>query len=181
MTTDRLYIAAWKTGQGITRSQRLNDMEEQRSIVLRTVKSLRDTSKTLMKGERASGFGASTWGYRGPLKRGSDVMAYLVNIGIGGRIKENKYRVGSRGYHIYRKQKIVVCRWGRVSVCDRRGNMFTWSKTPQEQVYHHRTITAAKVFYAKQLRKMQLPHEAYQKLPIGWKIYSPVKKRIICR
>ena len=60
MTTDRLYIAAWKRDQGITCSQRLSAMEKQRSIALRAAKYLRDTSKTLMKGAHAADFGAST-------------------------------------------------------------------------------------------------------------------------
>lgn len=97
-------------------------------------------------------------------------MPYLTNIGTRGRIRiENKSGVGSRGYHIFRINNVVVCRWGGVQV--KPGRTIVWSGRPQEKKYRHRNDVAAKLFVEKRLKKLQLPHEGYDKLPVGQKIW----------
>lgn len=97
-------------------------------------------------------------------------MPYLVNVGTRGSIKKNKSRVGSRGYHIYRRKNIVVCRWGSISVRYGKKIVFMWTGEPAEKRYRYQSEEDAASNYEKKLKKMQLPHEGYNRLPKGNKI-----------
>jgi len=95
-------------------------------------------------------------------------MAYLINVGTGGRIRETKSGHGSRGYHIYRRGSKVYCEWAGINVVSRR---YYWRGKTQVIAYTFRNSARAETFRRKRLRELQAPFEGHIKLPRGVKIH----------
>jgi hypothetical protein len=94
-------------------------------------------------------------------------MAYLINVGTGGRIRETKSGHGSRGYHIYRRGSKVYCEWAGINVVSRR---YYWRGKTQILVYAFRTVSRAESFRRQRLHELQGAFEGHIKLPPGAKI-----------
>jgi hypothetical protein len=91
-------------------------------------------------------------------------MPYFVRIGA---IPANVYGVGSRGYHVFRRAKKVMVRWGAVEV--RPGRRFYWLGT-QEKEYPHRSLHAARERLRSEIER-RVTREKYSRLPKGQKIH----------
>src|SRR5437762_2251174 len=65
---------------------------------------------------------------------GAPTMPFFVNIGP---IPENLPGVGSRGYHVFRRGRKIITRWGAVHVGS--GRRFRWAGKPQEKIYTWRS------------------------------------------
>jgi len=90
-------------------------------------------------------------------------MAYFVRIGA---IPTNRYGVGSRGYHIFRRGKAVTVRWGPVEV--RPGRKFRW-RGKTEKRFVHSSEQAARDWYVREINR-RIKRERYSRLPTGTKI-----------
>jgi hypothetical protein len=90
-------------------------------------------------------------------------MAYFVRIGA---IPTNWSGVGSRGYHIFRRGKVVTVRWGPVEV--RPGRNFYW-RGKTEKRFVHRSEQSARTWYGGEIER-RLMRERYSRLPTGTKI-----------
>src|SRR4051794_26964863 len=89
-------------------------------------------------------------------------MAYFVRIGS---IKKNKYGVGARGFQLFRRDCVVITRWGSVEVGS--DLVFYWGyKTPQEKRYHCSSPERAVRRY-KELLRHRVEVESYDRLPAG--------------
>lgn len=88
-------------------------------------------------------------------------MPYFVRIGAE---RGNKSGVGSRGYHLQRRGRSILARWGGVRVNNRQ---FTWSSYPQEKLYKYRTESDAK---SDLLRRIRERERRYSRLPAGQSI-----------
>jgi hypothetical protein len=88
-------------------------------------------------------------------------MAYFVKIGA---IVENKSGVGARGYHLFRRGKSIVARWGAIIVTKDR--KFYWSYAPQEEIYRYRSERAARDAI-QQLKQQRVEQNGYSRLPAG--------------
>jgi hypothetical protein len=93
-------------------------------------------------------------------------MTYFVKIGA---IEENKSGVGSRGYHLFRRGRYVVARWGAIKVAP--GRKFYWCYAPQEEIYTFRSEKAARE-EIQQLTRHRVEQKGYSRLPAGAKIIS---------
>jgi hypothetical protein len=94
-------------------------------------------------------------------------MAYLVNVGTAGRIRESVSGHGARGYHIYRRRAVVFCVWAGIDVVSRR---YYWRRRPNVTRYSFRSVQQAEVFRRKRLRELQGRTESYIRLPAGVRI-----------
>jgi hypothetical protein len=99
-------------------------------------------------------------------------MAYLINVGTGGRIRETKSGHGSRGFHIYRRGMKVYCEWAGINVVSRK---YYWRGKTQVIVYPFRSVARAESFRLQRLRELQQPFEGYLRLPFGITIH---RKRV---
>lgn len=88
-------------------------------------------------------------------------MSYLVKIGA---IKENKSGVGSRGYHVYRRGRLVITVWGHIEV--RPKSQFYWAQTTQHQKKKSSSVKAA-IEYKREVVERLMDNEGYSKLPVG--------------
>jgi hypothetical protein len=95
-------------------------------------------------------------------------MAFLINVGTGGRIRETKSGHGSRGYHIYRRGSKVYCEWAGINVVSRQ---YYWRGKTQRMVYSFRSVSSAELFRRQRLRELQTAFEGHVKLPKGVKIH----------
>jgi hypothetical protein len=91
-------------------------------------------------------------------------MAYLVNVGTAGRIRETVSGHGARGYHIYRRNCTVYCYWAGINVV---GRQYFWRSKPQLTRHAFRSVEKAAAFRRRRLRELQGRTEAYVKLPPG--------------
>lgn len=67
-------------------------------------------------------------------------MPYLVRVG---HISTNKYGLGCRGYHVYRRGTTVHVIWGPMDIIRSRVVQFEWARTTMHKDYPHRTVAAA--------------------------------------
>jgi hypothetical protein len=88
-------------------------------------------------------------------------MAYFVKIGAN---KENKSGVESRGYHLFRRGKCIVARWGAIIVT--RNRKFYWCYAPQEELYKYRSEQAARDAI-QQFIQQRVQQHGYSRLPAG--------------
>lgn len=95
-------------------------------------------------------------------------MPYFVSIGA---IKSNKSGVGARGYHLFRRGRTIISRWGAVEVLP--GRMFRWVWRRQK-TYLMRSEIAAKSSYQRRLRERSA---SYDRLPVGATIMPGAKQR----
>jgi len=93
-------------------------------------------------------------------------MAYFIKIGA---IQQNKSRVGSRGYQLFRRGRSIIARWGAVKVAP--GRKFYWCYTPQEERYKYRSEQAAREAM-QELIKHRVERKGYSRLPVGARIMS---------
>src|SRR6266446_1369434 len=96
-------------------------------------------------------------------------MPYFVRIGS---IKSNKSGVGARGYHLFRRGRTIIARWGAVEVLPRR--MFRWIWRRQK-TFLMRSEATAKTSYERQLRERSA---SYDRLPAGASIMPSAKERM---
>lgn len=87
-------------------------------------------------------------------------MPYFVRIGA---IKSNVSGIGSRGYHLFRRGRTVVIRWGPVVVVRGRIRKFRWV-SQQERRYTLRTPEAARADCARRIAERAA---TYSRLPCG--------------
>lgn len=87
-------------------------------------------------------------------------MPYFVRIGA---IDSNVSGVGSRGYHLFRRGRTVVVRWGPVVVVRGRKRKFRWV-SQQQKVYRLRTPEEAR---ADCVRRIAERENTYSRLPRG--------------
>ena len=92
-------------------------------------------------------------------------MAYLVRIGA---FRQNVSGVGSRGYHAFRRGRIVTTIWGGVEV--RPGRKFYWSQTTAHKIYQRASDKAARAFLKEILNG--LIRSGYSRLPTG----APIRR-----
>jgi hypothetical protein len=95
-------------------------------------------------------------------------VPYFVRIGA---IKSNKGGVGARGYHLFRRGRIIIARWGPVVVM--RGRVFRWIWR-REKRYSMRSEAAAKSSYQKLVKARST---TYDRLPAGASIMPCVEQR----
>jgi hypothetical protein len=105
-------------------------------------------------------------------------MTYLVNIGASGANANNVSGIGSRGYHVFRRGRTVVCRWAGVEVSAHR--RFTWSRTPAEKSFTHHSEAEAKEFLRALIHAKTRPGVGYSRLPQGSSIRSraPTSRKV---
>ncbi len=91
-------------------------------------------------------------------------MPYFVKIGA---IKQNVSGLGSRGYHLFRRNKYIIARWGSLQVAP--GPKFCWCCKPQEKKYKYRTESDARIALTEFIR-LRIEREGYSRLPARGKI-----------
>jgi hypothetical protein len=96
-------------------------------------------------------------------------MPYFVRIGP---IRTNWTKVGSRGYHIFRRGRRVFHRWGHVEV--KHGPKFFWSWYQEGEARCRNEKEAAEWLAAEVQRRMK--REKYQRLPPGQRILTRSKR-----
>jgi hypothetical protein len=98
-------------------------------------------------------------------------MPYFINIG---RFEALKNVMGSRGWHIFRRAKIISVRWGPIEVHNGRPKRFIWAgRPPTPQKLKRSTVEAAKKEMRRRIAEKQSEGRAdrpYQRLPAGQKI-----------
>jgi hypothetical protein len=92
-------------------------------------------------------------------------MAYFVRIGA---VPTNQSGVGSRGYQIFRRGKVVTVRWGPVEV--RPGRRFFWRGTSEKR-FPYRSEQSARNWCDEEIRR-RIERERYSRLPLGQKIFK---------
>ena len=90
-------------------------------------------------------------------------MAYFVKIGP---FPENWSGVGSRGYHIYRRGKTVIVRWGAIEV--KSGARFYW-RYANPKTFPFKSEQAAKAWLAAEIERRE-SRQRYSRLPPGQRI-----------
>jgi hypothetical protein len=91
-------------------------------------------------------------------------MAFYVNVGV---FEQNKGRVGSRGYQLFRRGRVIHTRWGGIEVTPNRE--FYWSYRPREKKYPYKSEYAAREAM-RWFVDHRIKREAYVRLPAGVKI-----------
>jgi hypothetical protein len=92
-------------------------------------------------------------------------MPYFVKIGA---MPGNKSGVGSRGYQLFRRGRVVIARWGGVTVDP--GRKFYW-RSLQEKRYRHRSEAEAKLDLQTRIAD-RIDIDGYSRLPTGARINS---------
>lgn len=95
-------------------------------------------------------------------------MPYFVRIGA---IKSNQSGVGARGYHLFRRGRTIITRWGAVAVLPGRAFRWIWRR---EKTYLMRSEAAAKSSYQRRLRERSA---SYDRLPVGASIMPCAERR----
>jgi hypothetical protein len=95
-------------------------------------------------------------------------MAYLVLVG---KIPTNKSGVGCRGYHAFRRGRVVRTVWGPIEVKRGRGVKFAWTQSTEYKDFRCASVTAAKARLAAIVQARQ--REGYSNLGRGNRIYRP--------
>jgi hypothetical protein len=96
-------------------------------------------------------------------------VPYFVRIGA---IKGNQSGVGARGYHLFRRGRTIVTRWGAVVVLPGRVFRWIWRR---EKTYLMRSEAAAKSSYQRWLSERS---STYDRLPVGASIMPCAERRI---
>src|SRR6185503_6001348 len=91
-------------------------------------------------------------------------MVYFVRIGA---IPTNWSGVGSRGYQIFRRGKVVTVRWGPVEV--RPGRHFFW-RGRTEKRFRCRSVQTARAWYGEEIER-RVKRQRYSRLPVGHRIF----------
>lgn len=89
-------------------------------------------------------------------------MAYFVRVGS---VSKNKYGVGARGYQLFRRGRVVITRWGSVTVGANRSFCWAWDK-PREKKYPCGSPERAIRRY-QELVRHRVEVEGYDRLPAG--------------
>lgn len=85
-------------------------------------------------------------------------MPYFVRVGV---VEQNLSGVGTRGYHLFRRGRTVVARWGPVEVLP--GRQFRWVYR-RERRYTMRSEAVAIADYERRVADRM---ESYDRLPRG--------------
>jgi hypothetical protein len=96
-------------------------------------------------------------------------MPYFTCIGGHGAVSKNLGRVGSRGYWILRRGRVVFIRFGPVTI-ERSGMVRVRWLNWQEVRKKMHTVEAAKDLLAKTVRTKCTRGHGYTRLPVGVKI-----------
>lgn len=88
-------------------------------------------------------------------------MPYFVRIGA---IQTNKGGVGARGYHLFRRGRKVIARWGAVKVMP--GRRFIWIYKKEERY----PFASEQVARAELQQLIERRSRSYSKLPVGARI-----------
>ena len=96
-------------------------------------------------------------------------MPYLVKVGFD---KKNLYKSTSKGYHILRKDKKVIIRYGAIEVHGYLHKVFTWylGRYTKEEKYPFSSIEKAKQFITERI-KIRVRH-GYNRLHPGTRIHN---------
>ena len=97
-------------------------------------------------------------------------MAYLVLIGS---LPWNKTGVGSRGYHVFRRDMCVYAFWGPVHTQRKRSVRILWSRRPLYQEYACRSVKLA----IRKLKRIidEQEKQGYDCLGAGARIYRTAR------
>ena len=90
-------------------------------------------------------------------------MPYFVRVGA---FRGNASGVGARGYHIFRRRRKVIVRWGRIDV--RPGARFHW-RGITEKPFSFGSERAAITWLAAEISR-RVSREKYSRLPKGQRI-----------
>ncbi len=109
-------------------------------------------AKGALKGDEAGGVG----------------VPYFVRIGA---IKSNQSGVGARGYHLFRRGRTIVTRWGAVVVLPGRVFRWIWRR---EKRFSMRSEAAARASYQRLVKERSA---TYDRLPPGVSIMPCAERR----
>ena len=90
-------------------------------------------------------------------------MPYFVNVGP---FASNEGRPGARGYHIYRRGKVVRVTWGGITVRRGRCVRYLWRDRTSCKRYPRQSEAAAKALREELIRRRE-GIEGYKRLGIG--------------
>lgn len=93
-------------------------------------------------------------------------MPYFVRVGTFG---VGELKVGSRGFHIYRRGRTVFTAWGGVVVTRGRTVRITWARATEHKLYPCGSVMAAIAKY-RALVAQRTGKERYNRLPPGQRI-----------
>ena len=103
-------------------------------------------------------------------------MAYLTCIGGNGAVALNKYGAGARGYWLFRRENVVVVRYGAIAVERGTGVQFVWLWLREAPPKRERSVEAAKARLRALIAQKTSPAHGYTRLPAGTKIW-PRRRR----
>ena len=105
-------------------------------------------------------------------------MPYLVKVGL---FKDNKGKIGSRGWHIWRRGMTVQWEFGPIEILHRRPKRFRWAAIPtRDEPLKFSTISEAKKELTRRMKSKLQPDRdgAYERLPAGIRILEPLQRRV---
>jgi hypothetical protein len=99
-------------------------------------------------------------------------MPYFINVG---RFKALKGGMGARGWHIWRRAKIVSVRFGPIEMRNRYPKRFIWAAESMPKRFTKSTVEAAKREMQRRIDEKEGERrangdKAYERLPAGQKI-----------
>ena len=95
-------------------------------------------------------------------------MPYFVRVRA---TKANQSGADARGYHVFRRGRMIVTRWGAVAVLPGRTFRWIWRR---EKIYLMPSEAAAKAGYLRRIRERS---SAYDRLPTGASIMPSAQRR----
>ena len=104
-------------------------------------------------------------------------MAYFMNVG---RVEGLKWGLGSRGWQIWRRGKVVFVRWGAIEILSGYPKRVFWTGDFQPEKYRFPNENSAIQERARRIKqkttgKIGSWHGVYQRLPRGQTIRSKKK------
>jgi len=103
-------------------------------------------------------------------------MPYLTCIGAHGATESNSNGVGSRGYWVFRRGRVVVARFGPVRVVRARIWHIEWAAAWTEKRYRLGSERSARAFLTGLLKEKTDPSHGYTRMRTGVSIRRQRRK-----
>lgn len=97
-------------------------------------------------------------------------MPYLINIGY---FAENRRGMGSRGYHFFRRGRLLHTFWGAIEVTISK--KVHWCYDPIYRRYRFSSEERARAAYRRKMHDLR-EGEGYSRLPAGSRIRPPRRR-----